>query len=157
VRLLIQSILAVLLVLGTSSVAFASGSVPFNGSGTGTFIFTSATTTAATGTGHYEHLGLTTITATVTITGAATCGGGLTATELDTYTAANGDKVFLTVNDVFCPISASAFQATGSFSVTGGTGRFADASGSGAFQGSVVATSATSGTFSQTITGTISY
>ena len=156
-RILIPSILALVLVLGTSPIAFAFGSVPFRGSGTGTFSDTSPTTVAITGTGYYEHLGLTTLVFTSTITGAATC-GGFTAMERDTYTAANGDKVFLSVSDVLCPTSTpNAFQLSGSFTVTGGTGRFAGASGSGTVQASITFTSATSGTFSGTTAGTIAY
>ncbi|HLC11463.1 MAG TPA: hypothetical protein VJL56_06430, partial [Candidatus Bathyarchaeia archaeon] len=55
------------------------------------------------------------------------CDHGFTATEQETYTAANGDKVFTSSNDVLCPTSTNTFQITGSWTMTGGTGRFEDA------------------------------
>src|SRR5713226_7545988 len=156
-KILILGVLGLLMVLSAFPAAFASNSVPFNGRGSGTFTDTSPTTVLITGTGFYDHLGFTTLRFPSTITGAASC-GGFTATEQDTYTAANGDSVFQTVHDTICPTSTpNAFQLTGSFTITGGTGRFADASGFGTVHASIVFTSATSGAFSGTQTGTITY
>jgi hypothetical protein len=156
-KILLLSVLGLLTILSVFPAAFAVTSVPFNGSGTGTFTDTSPTTVLIIGTGHYDHLGFTTLKFPSTITGTAAC-GGFTATEQDNYTGANGDSVFLTVHDTICPTSTpNAFQLNGSFTVTGGTGRFTDASGSGTVQASVTFTSATSGTFAGTQTGTITY
>jgi hypothetical protein len=156
-RILIPTILAVLAIVCVSPAALASTSVPFNGSASGTFAATSPTTVALAGTGHYEHLGATIFTGTSTTTGGAAC-GGFTAMEKDTYTAANGDKVFLTVVDSLCPTStAGVFHVSGTFTVTGGTGRFADASGSGAISATATFQSGTAGTFSGSTAGTISY
>jgi hypothetical protein len=78
--------------------------------------------------------------------------------ETDTYIAANGDKVFLTVHDTLCPTSTpNVFHLSGAFTVTGGTGRFEGASGSGTVQASIVFLSGTTGTFSGTTVGTIAY
>ena len=156
-KFLILTVLGLLTVLSAFPAAFATHSTPFNGNGTGTFTDTSLTTVLITGTGHYDHLGLTTLRFPSTITGPAAC-GGFTATEQDNYTGSNGDSVYLTVHDTICPTSTlGAFQLNGSFTVTGGTGRFVDASGSGTVSAAVTFTSATSGTFSGTQTGTISY
>jgi hypothetical protein len=156
-KFLIIGILSLLTVLGAFPVALATHSTPFNGRGSGTFTDTSQTTVLITGTGYYDHLGLTTLRFPSTITGRATC-GGFTATEQDTYTAANGDSVLQTVHDTICPTTTpNAFTLTGSFTVTGGTGRFSDAKGSGTVQASITFTSTTTGTFSGTQTGTISY
>ena len=156
-KFLIISVLGLLTILGAFPAAFATHSTPFNGSGSGTFTDTSPTTVLITGTGYYDHLGFTNLRFPSTITGSAAC-GGFTATEQDTYTGANGDSVFQTVHDTICPTSTpGAFQLTGSFTVTGGTGRFIDASGSGTVSASVTFTSATSGTFAGTQTGTITY
>jgi len=156
-KFLILAVLCLLTVLSAFPAAFATHSTPFNGNGTGTFTDTSPTTVLITGTGYYDHLGLTTLRFPSTITGPAAC-GGFTATEQDNYTGANGDSVYLTVHDTICPTSTpGAFQLNGSFTVTGGTGRFVDASGSGTVSAAVTFTSATSGTFSGTQTGTISY
>ena len=156
-KFIIPSILTVLALVSTAPVAFASDSVPFNGSATGTFAFTSATTVALTGTGHYQHLGKSTFAAAATITGVAAC-GGFTATEKDTYTGAEGDKVFTTANISLCPTSTpGVFSSVGTFTITGGTGRFEDASGSGTLRALVTFTSPTSGTFSGHTAGTISF
>ena len=157
-KFLIISIVGLLTILGAFPAAFATHSTPFNGSGSGTFTDTSLTTVLITGTGYYDHLGFTKLRFPSTITGQAACSGGFTATEQDTYTAANGDSVFQTVHDTICPTTTpNAFTLTGSFTVTGGTGRFADALGSGTVQASITFTSATTGTFSGTQTGTITY
>jgi hypothetical protein len=156
-KFLILSVLGLLTILSVFPATFAAHSSPFNGSGSGTFTDTSPTTVLVTGTGYYDHLGFTTLRFPSTITGQAAC-GGFTATEQDTYTASNGDSVLQTVHDTICPTNApNAFTLTGSFTVTGGTGRFADASGSGTVQASITFTSATTGTFSGTQTGTITY
>jgi len=136
-RILIPTILAVLAIVCVSPAALASTSVPFDGSASGTFAATSATTVALAGTGHYEHLGATIFTGTSTTTGGAAC-GGFTAMEKDTYTA-------------------GVFHVSGTFTVTGGTGRFADASGSGAISATATFQSGSAGTFSGSTAGTISY
>src|SRR5467141_1989276 len=156
-KFLLTTIVGLLTILGAFPAAFATHSTPFNGTGSGTFTDTSPTTVLITGTGYYDHLGLTTLRFPSTITGPATC-GGFTATKHNTNTAANGDSVFQIVHDTICPTTApNAFTLTGSFTVTGGTGRFADASGSGTVQASITFTSETTGTFSVSQTGTISY
>jgi hypothetical protein len=156
-KFLLLAVLGLLTVVSAFPAAFASHSTPFNGSGTGTFTDTSPTTVLITGTGNYDHLGLTTLRFPSIITGPAVC-GGFTATEQDNYTGANGDSVYLTVHDTICPTSTpGAFQLDGSFTITGGTGRFADASGSGTVSAAVTFTSATSGTFTGKQTGTITY
>ncbi len=148
--------MALVIVLSAAPAAFAAHPVPFNGSGTGTF---SATTTAVTvtGTGHFEHLGLTTVSATGVVTGVTSC-GGFTSVEQDAYNAANGDALTLEVSNVYCAASGSGtYQVTGSFTIVGGTGRFADATGSGTISGTAVFLTPTTGTFSETATDTISY
>jgi hypothetical protein len=156
-KFLILSVLGLLTILSAFPAAFAAHSTPFNGSGTGTFTDTSPTTVLITGTGYYDHLGFTTLRFPSTITGTAAC-GGFTATEQDIYTGASEDGVYLTVHDTICPTSTPvSFQLTGAFVITGGTGRFTDASGSGTVSAAVTFTSATSGTFAGTQSGTISY
>ncbi len=153
----IPTILAVVAVLGVFPVAFATHSTPLNGSFSNTFTV-SQNQAKITGTGHLEHLGLTTFTATATAgMASASCQGGFTVTEQDTFTAANGDKLFSSTHDVLCPTSQTTLHITGSWTITGGTGRFANAAGSGTSKGTAVSTSMTAGTFSFTLTGTITY
>src|SRR5437016_3817635 len=105
--IIVPTILAVIAVLGVLPATFASSSITFNGSFSGTFTtaLSTPTTITAQATGNYEHLGKTTILAKVTITGASAC-GGFTASEEDTYTAANGDHIFATDLDIACPNSS---------------------------------------------------
>jgi hypothetical protein len=155
--IIIPSILAVLGMLGAVPVAFAAHSTPFNGTFSGSFTLTSQTSATITGTGHLEHLGKTSFAAAAADTGPAECQGGFVANEQESYTAANGDKVFSSSNDVGCPTSPNTFHITGSWIITGGTGRFEHASGTGSINVDGVQTSSTSGTFSLTVTGTITY
>jgi len=156
-KLVLIPILLAVMVLAGFPVVFASHSTPFNGSFSGSFTVASQTTATITGTGHMEHLGMTKLMALSTVTGSASCEGGLTATEQDTFTAANGDKVFSTANEVICPTSPTTFTLTGPWTITGGTGRFEHASGTGSVDITAVETSMTSGTFTATTTGTITY
>ena len=72
------------------------------------------------------------------------------------FTAANGDDVFLTFVFLGIPTSPTAFSIAGVWQVTGGTGRFEGASGSGTYTGQVefVGTVDAVGTFA--LEGTIS-
>ena len=53
------------------------------------------------------------------------------------FTAANGDDVFITFVFLGIPTSPTAFSIAGVWQVTGGTGRFEGASGSGTYTGQV--------------------
>jgi hypothetical protein len=62
----------------------------------------------------------------------------LTFTGQFTYTAANGDTVSGTFFGKLVPVSGTLYQLQGEqFTITGGTGRFANASGGGMVTGSV--------------------
>jgi len=102
-KLVMIPIVLAVMVLAGFPVVFASHSTPFNGSFSGSFTVASQTMATITGTGHLEHLGETNLMALSTVTGSASCEGGFTATEQETFTAANGDKVFTSSNDVLCP------------------------------------------------------
>ena len=71
----------------------------------------------------------------------------------ETLTAANGDSLMLTSNDVAYPISPGVFHGIGHFVVTGGTGRFSGATGQGTFNGYA---DFNRGVFALLVTGTIS-
>jgi hypothetical protein len=75
-----------------------------------------------------------------------------------TLTAANGDQLFLTNVGQDCFDDTGHIVGSATFTVTGGTGRFAGATGTGTTQ--VVATpdqTGFAGTFVLTVTGQISY
>ena len=151
--------ISVLVLLSAFPVVFASHATPFNGSLSGTFTVTSIipTTVTATATGNYTHLGNTTWLAEATAAGASDC-GGFTTTEEDTFTAANGDQIFASATGVACPTSnPNMIHVTASAIITGGTGRFAHASGSYTIQLTLAFATATTGTLSGTSTGTVNY
>ena len=50
-----------------------------------------------------------------------------------TLTAANGDRLFLSTTGTYCPIDPADAVDSGSYNVTGGTGRFAGAGGGGTY------------------------
>ena len=157
--ILVPAILSILMSLGAFPAALASSSTPFNGRMSGSGIATSETTNSITATVYLEHLGKAMLVGTTTVTGKSECGGFI-GIEKDTITAANGDEVFTSGNGVSCPVSSNpiVFRDTVTFAVVGGTGRFADASGSGTVQTTIVITSPTgASTFTATITGAISY
>jgi hypothetical protein len=76
-------------------------------------------------------------------------------TSTATLTAANGDQVTLSTTGVFCQTSTTAFHESGTYQITGGTGRFSSASGSGTYT-SIGTFSGASGTVIKAYDGTLS-
>ena len=79
-----------------------------------------------------------------------------------TLTAANGDEVFfsyvVTQTDTASPPQGMNYDESGNYTITGGTGRFAGATGSGTISGTCVSSfTSTIGTCNDTWTGTIGY
>src|SRR5215470_16390973 len=143
--------------IGANSASAAAGDqVPFRASFSGTAAFTSPTTAVFTGTGIATHLGLSTNENNITVLGPdSSCSGGFANKNVEMLTAANGDTLVLTgPHDVGCPTGRpNAVHGTGDWTVTGGTGRFAGATGQGTFDGGA---DFNQGTFSFQLTGTIS-
>ena len=141
--------------IGVNSASAADTQVPFHASYSGTAAFTSATTALFTGTGIASHLGRSTNVNHITVTGPATsCPGGFANINVEMLTAANGDTLVLTgPHDQGCPTRPGVVHGTGDWTVTGGTGRFAGATGQGTFVGGA---DFNRGTFSFQLTGTIS-
>jgi hypothetical protein len=101
---------------------------------------------------HLEHLGRTTASAQETATFTAT---GPIIVNSTTYTAADGDQLFVNFNGTGTPPDQNAVvSVSGTETVTGGTGRFAGASGSLSRTGSV-STASLAGEFE--MSGTITY
>jgi hypothetical protein len=133
VLLLLLTVIALVLVTTVS----ASSEVPFSAKLSGSVSDTNCgvLTLCLTGTDHGRatHLGIATLTKTATITITFTpCddGGVLTTyTESGTLIAANGDTLFLSGGGTACAANGHAI-ASGELTVTGGTGRFAGATGS---------------------------
>ena len=145
--------------IGANSASAAAGhQVPFRASYSGAATFNSATGTALfTGTGIASHLGRSTNVNNITVlSGPVSCPGGFANKNVETLTAANGDTLELRgPHDVGCPTPTdpNVVHGTGDWTVTGGTGRFAGATGQGIFVGGA---DFTKHTFSFQLTGTIS-
>lgn len=124
-----------LLVLGATA-SLAANPVPFKLLDSGTLVFTSQTSANLVGTGIASHGGQGVSAGAINITGPASCQGGFSAKIDGAFTAANGNLIKYTVVQVLCPTSApGVFAGVGSYTITGGTGKFANASGSGSFNG----------------------
>ena len=120
--------------LGTRAAHATDGEVPFRASYSGHAAFTSDTTVAFDGVGIATHLGLGVDHGDAAISGSdSSCPEGLDNAHVETLTAANGDSLTITAHNVACPIGFMQFRGTGVWAVTGGTGRFSDATGFGTF------------------------
>src|SRR5215471_871882 len=142
--------------IGANSASAAAGpQVPFRASFSGKAAFTSPTSAVFTGTGIATHLGLSTNENNITVLGPdSSCPGGFVNKNVEKLTAANGDTLELKgPHDVGCPTRPGVVHGTGDWTVTGGTGRFAGATGQGTFDGGA---DFNKGTFSFQLTGTIS-
>jgi hypothetical protein len=118
--------------LGT---AHADEPVPFEAAYTSAITFTSPSTATLVGSGVATHLGATTDSGQLAMVGPASCDGGFAVHNVDTLTAANGDQLVITIDQQSCPVAPGIYKGVGSWVVSGGTGRFVGATGSGAFNG----------------------
>ena len=151
-----STILPLLAALALSAMtASASENLPFRLGDEGTITFTSPSTATTAGTGNAIHLGNIMSDGSLTIVGQTGCNGdvGFLAEMQDTFTAANGDEVTTTITMQLCPIAPGIYHGVGTYVVTGGTGRFASATGSGVFDGTG---NFNTGTIICALTGTIS-
>jgi hypothetical protein len=165
--LILMSLLALAIVAPGAAVAKRGGTDrPWKGKGSGTTTFNIATTPfpgSTEGTARLSHLGKTSYSSNfaVTLTGPNT----FTIAGMQTLVAANGDMLFLsftgtgTFTGAFGPGQTSETMVI--YTVTGGTGRFDDASGTltGTVFTDVVSVDGSTATGSHTFTakGRISY
>ena len=151
-----STILPLLTALALSAMtASASQNLPFRLGDEGTITFTSQSTATTAGTGNATLLGRITSDGSLTIVGEASCGNevGFAVEMQDTFTAANGDRLMTAITMQLCPIAPGIYHGVGTYVVTGGTGRFASATGSGVFDGTG---NFNTGTIICALTGTIS-
>ena len=163
---------AVTLLFAAASPAFAQpGAKPFKSAGAGTEAslspsgcqFTQAgCTVRSTGTAKSSHMGHGPYVSTLTVEWALATSngaGGYCAPASGTaeITASNGDVLYQSETGELCEVGATGANVphsfTGTFTNTGGTGRFATASG----KGTVTGGDDGSGKSNYTDTGTISY
>jgi len=148
------TVMAIVVSVGLTP-ASAKEQVPFKAHFSGSLSFTDESHIQLTGTDKgASHLGRSTSSSTVAIVGPSACEGGFAVQSVETLTAANGDQLTWTVDDEACPTATSGvFRIFGAYTVVGGTGRFAGATGQGTIDclGDFV-----NRTFDFTVTGTIS-
>ena len=129
---------AALLFIGAGGSLASSAAVPFKVTLSGSAVLTSPTTVDVRGSGNASHLGL--ISAVGSIVAhpevpSDTCQGFLSYNS-ETLTAADGDTLNILSTDIACYVGPAQLRGTGHWTVQpGGTGRFADATGSGDFSG----------------------
>jgi hypothetical protein len=160
-RLIVRSALSVtaiaILTLVAPSVR-AESDVPFKGTFAGTFAIDPATLQLQfAGGGPASHLGASAIVGASQL---MPSGPGCfeIVTDTVTLTADNGDQLVLTNSGQDCFDETGRIIGMAAFTVTGGTGRFAGATGTGTTE--VVATpneTGLAGTFVLTLSGRISY
>jgi len=120
-----------------------------------TFAFTGPTTSHYEGTCNLLHLGLTHVVAAQAVT--FNPDGTLHIVDVAIYTSANGDQLVGYFDGVGTFISSTEFSFVGTETYNGGTGRFADASGSAVLTGVAIFTSPNGGIGEYAAKGTLSY
>jgi hypothetical protein len=144
------------LCLGAGVSSADSSQTPFTASYSGSATWTSPMTIALAGTGTATHMGRITNQGTVYLTNfnSACPDGpdGVASINVETLTAANGDTLTITSDDVACPTGPGLYQGTGHWTITGGTGRFTGATGGGPFAGTA---DLNRGLFTSNPTGTL--
>lgn len=119
------------------------------------FAFNGPTTAIVTGTCRYGHLGLTTCEALQTVTPQPD--GTLLIENEGVCVAANGDELFTSFSGIDVPTPSGGVVFSGTDSYDGGTGRFANASGSSLLIGSAQFTGPGVGIGSFSLRGRIAY
>lgn len=153
-RVLVTALLTLTAAASVASAAGASeAAVAFNAYLSGHAAFTGLTTVSFTGQGSATVMGPVSNDGRLTVTGVSLgCVGGLPNTNVETLTAADGDTLIITSHDLACLAGVLQFRGTGTWDVTGGTGRFSDATGHGTAVGGA---DFVAGTFAMTLTGTV--
>jgi hypothetical protein len=106
------------------------------------------------GRGTASFLGASTNSGHIAVTGPASCAGGFAVRNDEILRSIDdGDQIWLTIIDQSCPIAPGVYHGVGTYTVTGGTGRFVGASGQGTFDGRG---DFNQGTYVISFTGTIS-
>ena len=143
-----------------SPVAAATMQVPFKAHYSGTFVPTDTGFTVG-GMGRATQLGNSNNQGTVVIQSQpnpACPTTGFVVTNDETLTAANGDQVTLSILDMPCTVAGEPgiYDGVSTYHITGGSGRFAGASGHGTFDGRGNFNVPNNFTFTYTFDGTIS-
>ena len=158
IRILIAALAAVL--LAAPPVATAATTRPFSSDFTaqGSFAETpvpGVLTGTSSGSGHASHLGRITLSTTETLDFVTTPGTLVIRDGRLVMVAANGDELYWSYEGTAStPDEDGDSSLTGTFVITGGTGRFSGATGGGTFEGSG---NAVTGVATLAYRGTIAY
>jgi hypothetical protein len=152
---------AIALAIGVGAqAADAATQAPFKGVYTGSFVptdtgFSVGGSGRATTLGNSDNQGTVVIRAQPNPTCPTT---GFVVTNDEVLTAANGDRIALSILDMPCPVAdePGIYDGVSTYHITGGTGRFAGATGEGTFDGRGDFTDPYHLTFTYTFDGTIS-
>lgn len=160
-RILVAATALIAFVAGVGAHAASAATIrPFKGFYSGSFTPTT-TGFSVVGAGRATSLGLSKNQGIVAMqaqvnTSCPTTGFVVTNDEI--LTAANGDQVDFAILDQPCPVAGEPgiYDGVSTYQITGGTGRFAGASGEGTFEGRGDFTDPSNLTFTYTFDGTIS-
>lgn len=131
--------MAILAIVGLMPVS-AAGQTPFQARSSGSFTFNaSGTGLNLVGAANAIYLGKSADSGTITFLGPATCAGGFAIHDVETLTSIDdGERISFSVDGQACPTTGPSqpfgtgvYEVVASYTVTGGTGRFAGASGQG--------------------------
>jgi hypothetical protein len=155
IRGLIASLAIVAMFVSVGSMpASAADQVPFKSHFSGSLNYDGGANIQLTGAGNAFKLGNSTNSSAITIVGPAACTGGFAVHGVETLTAADGEQLTWTVDDDACPTATPGiYEISAAFTIAGGTGRFAGATGGGTIE---CLGNFANGTFDFTTTGTIS-
>jgi hypothetical protein len=154
-RLLAATAATVALTATIAAPVFAAqNAVPFKANYEGTLTWTIPMQAAdLSGSGNGTHLGNSQLQGAFEVVSPATTCEGFNTRHLDTLTAANGDQLFVEIHDLTCAVAPGLYHCVGTYTVTGGTGRFEGATGEGDFLGDV---NFGASTFKLAFSGTVS-
>jgi hypothetical protein len=113
--------------------ASAASQIPFKGQFAGSFTLPDQTDILLAGTGIATSLGQATSTGHIVIVGPSTCANGFAVQDTETLTATDeGDTITFSISSQACPTATpGVYEIKTPYTVTGGTGRFAGATGQG--------------------------
>jgi hypothetical protein len=113
--------------------ASAASQVPFKGTFAGSFTLPDMYHIKLAGTGNASFLGQATSSGEIAVVGPSTCANGFAVQDVETLTSTDdGDQIVFAVNSQACPTATpGVYEINTAYTVTGGTGRFAGATGQG--------------------------
>jgi len=139
--------------IGMGTAYAAKPATPLKAAIAGTVTPTGETTFALAGTAVSPQLGVAVYDGEVTITTLDPNTGTITDVLIETFTTANGDTITLRCDQTAVRLSEGVYQGADTWTVIGGTGKYADATGSGT---GTTYVDLNQGVFTKVLTGRVS-